>query len=302
MVWRSRALREREQRRLTALEQDTARAALAAGHSAATARIRAEHARAIADEQEQRHRAEQAAEKTREQLRKGMRWEEASHQTLTDLCRELQVNGALVTNVVFVPVETTQERKFVAQVDHLLLLESGALIVEAKNWKGLVFDGLAPSRAHPSFAGLIDETNLAAPFAIQITNDTIVPKDGATRVWWKVRIDAGFSAPAKQARTQAARLAAFTKQQIGFAPWFGTCVYYPHPDAATHVVPYDRTDSDAVTAIVTTRDTLRAVIRDGAGKPPTAITPHRLEQLIDLFSTQGAHIDRFGSYHHNTTA
>lgn len=302
LLWRRSAFRAREERRVAAIEQDAQRADLIAAHDAATARARAVSARAVADEQEQRRRAEQAAEATREQLRKGMQWEEASQQTLTDLCRELHVDGALVTNVVFVPVETTQERKFVAQVDHVLLLESGALIVEAKNWKGLVFDGVIPSRAHPSFAGLINETHLEAPFAIQITNDTIVPKDGATKVWWKVRIDAGTSAPAKQARTQGARLAAFTKQQLGFAPWFGTCVYYSHPDAATHVAAYDRTERDTVTAIVTTREALRAVIRDGAGKPPTAITPHRLEQLIGLFSTQGAHVERFGSYRNHTPA
>lgn len=296
VVWRYRAKKAREALTTSGATHEAERAALIAAHEQDSSLLRIGHERDLAAEQEQRRVAEAAAQATREQLRKGMYWEEASQQVLAELCVELGVNGALVTNVVFVPVDTTRERKFVAQIDHLLLLESGALIVEAKNWRGLVFDGVTPSSVHPSFAGLLSETDLTPPFAIQISNDSVRPKEGPVQLWWKVRVEAGYAAPATQARRQANRISEFTKQRLGFAPWFATCVFYSHPDATTHVAPQDRTANGSVTTIVGNRDNLRDVIRDGAGRPSTALTPHQLEKLIGLFSTQGAHIDRFGTY------
>lgn len=291
LLWRRRHRRDAEALRLAVLEHEVIQKGLLDEHARAMQGTWAAHERDQAGLQTKVELSERAAAETRDMLRRGMQWEEASQHIIADVCRELDLNGALVTNVVFVPVETTRERKFVAQIDHLLICQSGALIIESKNWKGLVFDGILPSGVHPSLTGLIHESGLDAPFAIQIKNETVVPKEGDTRVSWQVSSRAGFASPRKQVQLQGQRVHDLARQELGFAPWFNTCVFYSHPDATVHVRLPDA--STKRTSVVRNRAELREVVRSFVSRPPSELTPTRVEALVGMLGARGAHVEWF---------
>jgi hypothetical protein len=291
-LWRRRRRRDAEALRLAVLEHEAREQGLLDEHARALHGTRAAHEREQAGLQSRIELAERAAAETRDLLRTGMQWEEASQHVLADVCRDVGLTGALITNVVFVPVETTRERKFVAQIDHLIVCESGALIVESKKWKGLVFDGIIPSEVHPSLGGLVDESGLQAPFALQVKNDTVVPRDGETRVWWQVSCRAGSVSPRKQVQLQGRRIHDLARHELGFAPWFDTCVFYSHPDATVHVGSPDM--STKRTSVVRNRAELRAVVRSLVSRPPSELTPTRVESLVGMLGDRGAHVEWFG--------
>ncbi len=107
-----------------------------------------------------------------------MRWEEASQRTILEVCKAAGINGALLTNVVFVPVaqgERDRDRSYAAQLDHVLVFESGhVLVIENKRWNGIVFDGRKPSAVHHAFRNLLDESSLTGSFAIQVRSRRVL--------------------------------------------------------------------------------------------------------------------------------
>jgi hypothetical protein len=146
--------------------------ALAAAHDDALAQAAADHARERDALGAERQAALTEAKQARDLVAAGLKWEATSRDDIADACRQLGVDAVLLTNVVFVPVATSASSRFVAQVDHVLLGETGVMVIENKGWNGIVFDGLTPSSVFPAFAGLFDESTMTPPFALQVVKDS----------------------------------------------------------------------------------------------------------------------------------
>ncbi|MDM7886179.1 nuclease-related domain-containing protein [Curtobacterium sp. RHCKG23] len=265
----------------------------------------AEHARRLADAGAAQQQARTEAEHARDLARTGMRWEEASQRTILAACKAADVNGALCTNVVFVPVaqgERAHDRSFAAQVDHVLVLESGhVLVIENKRWNGIVFDGRKPSSVHHAFRNLLDESSLTGSFAIQVRSRRVLDTADEVEHWWQVRVQAGGTAPTRQVRQQARRLQRFLTDADGNGPqWIDSCVFYSG-DAAAYVNPEDRSSSttptgrSATTAVVTDENELRVLVTDLARKHAVP-NRARTDAVVRKLAGQGAHTITIGTY------
>ena len=274
-------------------------------HRERTAAAEADHARQLADADSAEQQARTEAEQARALARTGMRWEEASQRTILEACKAAGVDGALCTNVVFVPVaqgERTQDRSFAAQLDHVLVLESGhVLVIENKRWNGIVFDGRKPSAVHHAFRNLLDESSLTGSFAIQVRSRRVLDSADEVEHWWQVRVQAGGTAPTRQVRQQARRLQRFLVDEDGNGPqWVDSCVFYSG-DAAAYVNAEDRSTSttptgrSATTAVVTNENELRGLVTDLARKHPVP-NRSRTDAVVRRLAGQGAHTITIGTY------
>jgi hypothetical protein len=274
-------------------------AQLDAEHREQAARIEADRAAQVAAAEARRRDAVAEAEESRALLRKGMKWEEASEQAILRACRSAGVNGVLMTNVVFVPVDETDQgswRKFVAQADHVLISDSGrGLVIESKHWGGIVFDGRRPSEVHPAFRNLVDESSLVPPFAVQVQSRKVLNHEDEAENWWQVRVQAKGTSPAQQVRVQARRLARFVDEQTGVSrTWFDTCVYYSSPSAAAFVNAEDRSGT-VTTSVVTNDHELQSALAAWAAKDSVP-NRARADAVVRVLAGQGAHAITVGSY------
>ena len=273
-------------------------------HRERTAATEAEHARRLVAADVARQEALAGAEQSRDLARRGMRWEEASQRTIHEVCRAVGVNGALFTNVVFAPVaraERDRSRSFVAQLDHVLVLESGhVLVVENKRWNGIVFDGRKPSTVHHAFRNLLDESSLTGSFAVQVRSRRVLDHADEVEHWWQVRVQSGGASPARQVRQQARRLKHFLTDEDGGGPsWVHSAVFYSG-DAAAYVQAEDRGESEtgsggASTAIVTDATELQNLVTTLVRRnavPNRARTDAVVRKLLG----QGAHTVTLGTY------
>jgi hypothetical protein len=217
-----------------------------------------------------------------------LRWEATSRRMILDVCRRAQADGALVTNVVFMPVDARETRRFVAQIDHVLVFDGALVVIEHKRWQGIVFDGVLPSQVHPSFAHLVDESTLPASFALQVKSES--PQSVVINTHLKDQ------APSVQVRRQAQRLSQFLGQETGEAPWFDTCVFYSHPDTHVYAQEKDVAAGGAATWIVGDEGRLESLVRDLARMPAGAETRRRRARLLEALSQLGADVARFGAY------
>lgn len=262
--------------------------ALAAAHDDALAQAAADHARERDALGAERQAALTEAKQARDLVAAGLKWEATSRDDIADACRQLGVDAVLLTNVVFVPVATSASSRFVAQVDHVLLGETGVMVIENKGWNGIVFDGLTPSSVFPAFAGLFDESTMTPPFALQVV------KDSPTVL--TVRTHLGRDAPASQVRRQAQRLSDRVQAETGVRLWFDTCVFYSHRDTTVFATERDATDGGAGTAIVSHRSQLAGVVRELTSRPTKKLSRARVDDLARLFASYGADVLRFGAY------
>lgn len=274
-------------------------------HRERTAAADAEHARQLAGAETARQQALAEAEAGRTLARTGMRWEEASQRTILDVCKAAGMNGALLTNVVFVPVaqgERDRDRSYAAQLDHVLVFESGhVLVIENKRWNGIVFDGRKPSAVHHAFRNLLDESSLTGSFAIQVRSRRVLDSADDVEHWWQVRVQSGGNAPTRQVRQQARRLQRFLADEDGNGPqWVDSCVFYSG-DAAAYVNPEDRSTSttptgrSATTAVVTNDNELRGLVTDLARKHAVP-NRARTDAVVRQLTGQGAHTITVGTY------
>jgi hypothetical protein len=264
---------------------------------AETERLRDEHERDLAERaaehersrvalERERERAEASAEASRAFIARGMRWEEASHREIAAACAANGLPGVLATNVVFYPAEAREGRRFVAQIDHVLLTAAAAVVIEAKRWQGVVFDNVAPGAVHPAFGALIDEGALEAPFAIQLRRSS---------AGIDIRVETGAETPATQARRQARRLHALVNERTGREQWFDTCVYYSHPDAVVHARTVQSSDGGATTRMLAGSAELTAFVRSLAKRPRTALSAERIDELAAQLASLGACVERVGA-------
>ncbi|QHC70392.1 nuclease-related domain-containing protein [Rathayibacter sp. VKM Ac-2801] len=232
--------------------------------------------------------AQEEAEQTRSALARTWRSEAVSHTLIREACASAGLSGLLATNVVFVPVEARTTRRFLAQIDHLLLTRHGALIIEAKYWQGVVFDGVRPGTVHPSYGVLVDEDALPEAFAVQIAPET------ASR--WTVRTHTEQRVPALQVRIQAARLKEHLALQGLPTPWFETAVLYSHPDVRTYAPGWQGT-GPARTRIVTGAEELTDALAELARRPSTTIGEDAWDELAGFLAGCGGHVEPVGPNH-----
>ncbi|PYY39153.1 nuclease-related domain-containing protein [Curtobacterium sp. MCPF17_046] len=270
-----------------------------AEHRDEAARIEADRAAQVEAAEARRRDAASEAEESRALLRRGMKWEEASEQAILRACRAAGVNGVLMTNVVFVPVGETEQgswRKFVAQVDHVLVSDSGrGLVIESKRWSGIVFDGRRPSEVHPAFRNLVDESSLVPPFAVQVQSRKVLNAEEEAENWWRVRVQAKGASPAQQVRQQARRLARFVDERTGVSrTWFDTCVFYSSPSATAFVQAEDRSGT-VTTSVVTNDHELQSALAAWATKDSVP-NRTRADAVVRVLAGQGAHAITVGNY------
>ncbi|MGN6198509.1 nuclease-related domain-containing protein [Humibacter sp.] len=263
-------------------------AAADSAHRYATETREAAHASRIRDLEMRIEAALEEAEQSRRMVATGLKWDEGSLNMILDACTDLKLDGCLVSNIVFVPTDAPRSRQFVAQVDHILITETGALVIENKGWRGVVFDGRHPSSVHAAFGSLFDESTLNAPFAIQMVRDA----PGIITV----RAHLEGESPCAQVRRQAQRVSDLVRLSTGASPWFETCVLYSHPDAVVYAKGKDSTVGGAATAVVAGAGPLRKALSEFSRRGTAALSRERNEEVIALFAGYGADVRRLGVY------
>jgi hypothetical protein len=215
----------------------------------------------------------------------GMKWEAASHKLIADACESLRIDAVLATNVVFIPQDAPADSPFLAQIDHVLVTDASVLVIESKWWRGVVFDGVRPSSIHASFGAFLDDSELVAPFSLQVVADS----DERVRV----RRHAAVHAPAPQARQQARRLSGLIRKELGRGLLVRSCVFYAHPEVTLHASPRD-TGAKSISTDIIGRSRLREVIkRTSSSDGQSSDLPARLTPLL---VSLGAHVVGFGRY------
>ncbi|KDP90765.1 MULTISPECIES: nuclease-related domain-containing protein [Clavibacter] len=261
-------------------------AELEEGHASLLGSRATVHARELALLHERLAAAVADAEEAHGRFATTWEGEAVSHALIASSCAAADLPGLLATNVVFVVTE--DERRFMAQIDHVLVTPRGALIIENKHWAGVVFDGRRPSSVHPSFGALLQLPEGAETSAVQVRLD---PQRGTL----VVRTHVGSKAPVKQVRIQSERLRAHLVREVGSAPWFQTVVLYSHADVILHAAAEQRPASSRVpTHVVRGASGLTAVLEGLQTGRGSTVEESLIERLERLFSHNGAHVERVG--------
>ncbi|GAA4783672.1 nuclease-related domain-containing protein [Microbacterium gilvum] len=267
---------------------------LADAHRVQVAEISEERDREIARMQGAMADARASARASREEIAKGLRYEAISRRLILQACARLGLEGELLTNIVFEPADAQDTRRFVAQVDHVLLTDAGRVVIEHKRWQGVVFDGVLPSTVHPALGHLVDEEALVdergqtRSFAVQLVRDPATPQ------LVTVRTKLGAASPSQQAREQARRLSAFVAQETGRSLWFDTVVFYSHPDADPHVRAIDGAHGGARTRVAASEGELDDALRALTERPGGADVRAENDAVREALLALGADAARFG--------
>lgn len=185
-----------------------------------------------------------------------------SRQDITSICKSLDINGALLTNIVFTPAHSREGERYYSQIDHLLIADSGIAVIENKYWSGLVFDGVHPrdriSQLKSVFENL--ELNVHEGEVLQVRNSSTDLRADETHKcksqWLKLEIR---DSPHAQAQKQATRVRQLLNSRMSRSiGWIDTCVYYSYKNATVHHAPnFNKTR----TAIVSSTEGLKTFIR-----------------------------------------
>lgn len=264
----------------------------ATSHAEETERIRSAHAQRLDAAQEQTQAAQVLTERLRGFCAQAINWELASRNLVASACADLSLHGALATNVMFVPVDAAPQSPFVAQIDHVLLTDRFALLIENKNWRGMVFDDVLPSSVLPSFGLLVEESALEPPFAIQLKR----AEENGSSSQVAVMTRTGRQAPTTQVRIQARRFAEWVRTQEGVAPWFNTSVLYSHQDAAVFTPRSLPRRSMVRTDVMAGPSALRTVLARLHRENSQHAEASPVEVVGPLLSQHGADIFGFGNY------
>ena len=275
----------------TAQHEADARAARAEHESAAERAAREATARVAAVEAE-REAAREQERAVRRHASRDIGWDLASREAITRICRDLGADGVLATNVMFFARDSPSGRPFVTQLDHVLLLDDLALVVENKGWAGVVCDGVPPGDVHPVLAALYPTEITERSFAVCFGVDD----DGRPRIFSK----AGTASPASQVRSQAARLRTLVEDVTPRQDWFDTCVFYSNEAAVVHRRPIDVTERGARTHVVAGAAELRGAI-DGMRRGRRTERSVPVRAVAGVLAAQGASLRGFGAHEDLTT-
>jgi hypothetical protein len=177
--------------------------------------------------QEQRHQERMAFLRGRRDnavrlAAQGMRWELASRQALVRALEAAKLHAVVATNVVF-GASDAQEETFCAQIDHLVITENVVIIVDSKNWQGVIFDGVRPSEHDPALGVLVNHAELGSSFSVQLA-----PAENGAQI--RVRTYSDKASPTRQVRRQAMRFRDVLLA-TGTPATIRTVVFYSHPDS-----------------------------------------------------------------------
>lgn len=206
-------------------------------------------------------------------------------------CNNIGLDAILLTNLVFRPLDNSVDDPFHAQIDHLLITESGGLIIENKYWKGLIYDGVDIAARQPALAELLNDTyleqvkNAKAAMHISVTDPNTI---GVRMAGPLSPLDKQLS-PARQVRRQAGRLSKYIESVQPSAPWIDTCVYYSHGEAVV-----DHAGRSAGTVIVSSAQGLEDAIRVLTG--PTNRPSVAVSSLAGTLANLGPDICGLGRY------
>lgn len=235
-----------------------------------------------------------------ERARRSIETELVSREAILQAGATLGLNGVLATRAFILVQQGMSTNRHVVQLDHVLLTEAGALLVNHKTWDGVIFDGVRPSDAQPAFANLVDDSALRPPFALQISANraaaSSVISDEATDGTLRVATHLGDESPRRQALTQASHLERFTEEALGEALTVDTCVFYSEAAATVYTDGATLTPSADRTAVVADEAQFLDLLvrRERARRRP--LTAEQIEGFANLLHEQGAKIDAFGDY------
>ncbi|MBS1675650.1 MAG: NERD domain-containing protein [Actinobacteria bacterium] len=217
---------------------------------------------------------------------RGLRWELASREVLVDACEAAGLDAIIATNIVFSPHEEGSIAPYAAQLDHLVITEKAVVLVDSKNWNGVILDGRKPSSLAGALGVLFDESALPASYAIALT------RDGDERL--DVRTLLGSESPASRVRHQARRFHRHLAAKHGSAPYLQTCVFYSHPDARVWTGGLDES-ANAQTRIASVR-TIQKALLDAQSGGPAGPSSHQLTQLVATIRELGSDLHGTGRF------
>ncbi|WMY78496.1 hypothetical protein [Citricoccus sp. I39-566] len=243
-------------------ERDQHFAELTEQHSREREHTVEEHRRQLAALEEEHQGAVQRADAFRLAASPPIKEDLVSRALILDSCRSLGLHGVLATNVQFLAAGGHPDKPFVAQLDHVLLTDSFAMIIENKYWKQLVFDGRLPSTVSPAFGPILDEKPLEKSFAVQVCTgrrrDQNRPSSNSDEDELLVRTHTNDSSPRSQVRRHAVQLKDRLVADDIRRPWFWTCVLYSHPRVELHVEPQPPVPEGKATRVLSGAAALRS--------------------------------------------
>lgn len=204
-----------------------------------------------------------------------------SRMALLAACAKVPLDGALMSNVVFLRRGSEGNAAYRRQIDHLIVTRSKVFLIENKGWKGLVFDGVRPSVLHRDLGAVVDERELGEHFAVHIGGN------GA-----KIRTETegpegGRRVPVIQAGRQVADLKdIFAEKGLGL-PWIEACVFYSHADVRLRA--HDQQTTWKVR--VFDRSGLDAVLKSGSGNGGIDV-----ERMVEALEPHSGDIVGFGRF------
>lgn len=281
------AARHASEKRELLQQHDTTLAELAVRNDSQTQQRLTEHETEISRLQAERDAAVRAGTASQQLAGQGMRWELASRELLVDACTAAGLDAIIATNIVFPPHDDEATAPYCVQLDHLVITEKAVVLVDNKNWKGLIFDGKKPSSMAGSLSILFDETALPTSYAISLKRDS----DGSV----SVRSKLDHESPAFQVRRQARRFHGHLAARHGSAPYVQTCVFYSHPDARVWTDGLDEGEKGRSTRIASARTIQKALI-DVQSSGSGALTSHQLTQLVATVRELGADVHGTGRF------
>lgn len=218
---------------------------------------------------------------------RGLRWELASRELLVDACEAAGLDAIIATNIVFSPRDEGSIAPYCAQLDHLVITEKALVLVDSKNWKGLILDGKKPSTLAGALGVLFDEHALPTSFAIAVS------RDGDERLTVRTHLDS--ESPASRVRHQARQFSRHLSAQHGSAPYLQTCVFYSHPDARVWTGGLDEVPHAEPTRIASVR-TIQKALLDAQTGGPAGPSSHQLTQLVATVRELGADLHGTGRF------
>lgn len=161
----------------------------------------------------------------------GMRWDVGSRDRIIEAARRAGLHGFLATNVCFRAKGASGA--FVHQIDHLLVTPYRMVVVEAKNWDGIIFHYRSGGtetlqqqlELFPELSGMPANT----PYVMCV-------RDAAPPI---VKRDDTGGDPTRQVFTQAMALKDALRQSPARIDmnYVDTCVFYAHPRSRVNAAP-----------------------------------------------------------------
>lgn len=175
------------------------------------------------------------------------RGEVITHKKLVDIKRNLIKNQSIsqedmiIMGNIFIPYTDKNEIK-TRQIDHLILSQSGILIIETKFWKGKILHGISKKND----GGMPIIVNNMFPENAEDKEETIIiepsKKNDDNIREFKITT---YDNPVKQVRLTALRLNEYITQRLNISKGVGSLVYFAYPpDDKNFVKNYSLISSD----------------------------------------------------------